>query len=187
MDWPETRRGIRGRAVSLLGRVELNLHRASSEKTETSCLENLRLTYDIKTQKVMEELVGPVEVGGLDCDMVKCERHAPSSPNEDDLQGTGTLGNPDPRPALPVGPLPEQPDRYRLRHDAGGHQPVTLRRLWRDVSGGTIVEYAIVLAFFALLAMGGFQLIASSANNAYCSGTSKMTDIEENPLPTVAP
>ena len=64
---------------------------------------------------------------------------------------------------------------------------MTLRRLWRDVSGGTIVEYAIVLAFFALLAMGGFQLIASSANNAYCSGTSKMTDIEENPLPTVAP
>jgi Flp pilus assembly pilin Flp len=64
---------------------------------------------------------------------------------------------------------------------------VILRRLWRDVSGVTVVEYALVLSFFALLAIGGYTLVQTSANNAYSSSTSQMTNIQENPLPTVVP
>jgi Flp pilus assembly pilin Flp len=64
---------------------------------------------------------------------------------------------------------------------------VTLWRLLRDECGATIAEYAMVLGWFAIAAMVGFGVIAVNANNAYSSSTSKMTDVEENPLPTVVP
>jgi len=62
-----------------------------------------------------------------------------------------------------------------------------LRHLWRDESGGAIVEYALVLTFFTLLAVGGFQLISSNAATQYNASSNQMTNIEENPLATVAP
>ena len=60
-------------------------------------------------------------------------------------------------------------------------------RLLRDESGATIVEYAMVLALFALAAMAGFGVIATNANAQYTSGTNGMTAIQESPPAAVAP
>jgi Flp pilus assembly pilin Flp len=64
---------------------------------------------------------------------------------------------------------------------------MTLRRLWRDVRGATMVEYALVLAFFAILAAIGFQQVATSANTQYSAGTTTMTNLQESPLPALSP
>jgi Flp pilus assembly pilin Flp len=63
---------------------------------------------------------------------------------------------------------------------------VTLRLL-RDESGATIVEYAMVLALFALAAMAGFGFVATNANAQYTSSTNGMTAIQESPPAAVAP
>jgi Flp pilus assembly pilin Flp len=62
-----------------------------------------------------------------------------------------------------------------------------IRRLLRDESGATIVEYAMVLALFALAAMAGFGAIATNANAQYTSSTNGMTAIQESPPAAVAP
>jgi len=62
-----------------------------------------------------------------------------------------------------------------------------IQRLWRDVQGATLVEYALVLFFFGILAVAGFQYVSTNAAVQYNSSSNQMTNIEENPLPTVAP
>ena len=64
---------------------------------------------------------------------------------------------------------------------------MNLRRLARDVDGATMVEYALILALFALTAAVGFAAIATNANKQYNNGTSAMTSIQENALPAVSP
>ena len=64
---------------------------------------------------------------------------------------------------------------------------MSLQRLWRDVSGATVVEYAAVLAFFALAAIVGFGAVGTKANSTYSAGTTEMTNIGESPLPAVSP
>lgn len=62
-----------------------------------------------------------------------------------------------------------------------------LQRLWRDVSGATIVEYAMVLGWFAIAAMVGFGLVATNANKSYSASTSGMTSIQESPPAPATP
>ena len=51
-------------------------------------------------------------------------------------------------------PLQLEPDGRRLRHDAGRHRAVTpavlARRLFADENGGTLVEYALVMALLSM-------------------------------------
>lgn len=59
--------------------------------------------------------------------------------------------------------------------------------LARDETGGPLLEYAMVLALFALACVIGFQQVSINANSAYNSSTTTMTSIQESPLPTAAP
>jgi Flp pilus assembly pilin Flp len=54
-----------------------------------------------------------------------------------------------------------------------------IRRLLRDESGATIVEYAMVLGLFAIAAMVGFGVVATNTNG--------MTAIQESPPAAVLP
>ena len=62
-----------------------------------------------------------------------------------------------------------------------------IRRLLRDESGATIVEYAMVLGLFAIAAMVGFGVVATNANAQYTSSTNGMTAIQESPPAAVLP
>ena len=62
-----------------------------------------------------------------------------------------------------------------------------IRRLLRDESGATIVEYAMIMTLFAVFAIVGFSAVATSANSQYANSTNSMTNIQENPLPAVSP
>ena len=62
-----------------------------------------------------------------------------------------------------------------------------LRRLLRDESAVTLVEYAFVLALFALITAAAFDKIAVNSNAQYSSATNQMTVIGESPLPAQTP
>jgi Flp pilus assembly pilin Flp len=62
-----------------------------------------------------------------------------------------------------------------------------LGRMLRDVAGGTVVEYAVVFALFAVLAAVAFTNIAVNANTQYNAGTGEMTRLQESPLPAATP
>ncbi|MBV8332039.1 MAG: hypothetical protein JO029_04025 [Candidatus Eremiobacteraeota bacterium] len=62
-----------------------------------------------------------------------------------------------------------------------------LTRLLRDTSGGAIMEYALVLALFALACSAAFLNIAQNSNTAYNAGTTGMTGVQQSPPPTVVP
>ena len=47
-------------------------------------------------------------------------------------------------------------------------------RLLQDEEGATIVEYALCLATFSLVAIAGFYALVQNANGAYSSQTSAM-------------
>jgi Flp pilus assembly pilin Flp len=47
-------------------------------------------------------------------------------------------------------------------------------RLFLDDDGGALVEYALCLATFSLVAIAGFYALVQNANGAYSSQTSAM-------------
>lgn len=62
-----------------------------------------------------------------------------------------------------------------------------LGRLLRDECGATLVEYAMVLGLFAILAITGFGVVATESGNRYNAGTTTMTSIQENPPVAATP
>ncbi|HTU81058.1 MAG TPA: hypothetical protein VMF61_02955 [Candidatus Acidoferrales bacterium] len=57
----------------------------------------------------------------------------------------------------------------------------------RDERGGTIVEYALVFAFLALVCAFGFITVANSTGQRYATSTNQMSAVQESPLPTISP
>ncbi len=49
-----------------------------------------------------------------------------------------------------------------------------LRKLWRDVEGQDIAEYAVMLAVILVLVVGTIRLIGSSANNVFSNTASSI-------------
>ena len=49
-----------------------------------------------------------------------------------------------------------------------------LRKLWRDVEGQDIAEYAVMLAVILVLVVGTIRLIGSSANTAFSNTASSI-------------
>ncbi len=64
---------------------------------------------------------------------------------------------------------------------------MSLLRLLRDECGATVVEYAMVLGWFAIAAMVGFGLVAVNAGGRYSAGTTTMTTTQEVPPVAVTP
>ena len=62
-----------------------------------------------------------------------------------------------------------------------------VRRLLRNEAGGTLVEYAMVVALFALGMISVMNLVASNANTQYTGASNEMNAIEESPLPAQTP
>jgi Flp pilus assembly pilin Flp len=60
-------------------------------------------------------------------------------------------------------------------------------RLFRDRTGGALVEYALVTGLFGLACIIGFNAVSNSAAGAYNQNTNGMMAIQESPLPTQAP
>jgi Flp pilus assembly pilin Flp len=53
-------------------------------------------------------------------------------------------------------------------------------RLCRDEEGGPLVEYALCIATFSLVAIAGFYAVATNANGAYSSQTGAMNTYQVN-------
>lgn len=51
---------------------------------------------------------------------------------------------------------------------------VLFRRLWTEVEGQDIAEYAVMLAVILVIVIGTVQLIGSSANNVFSSVASSI-------------
>jgi len=49
-----------------------------------------------------------------------------------------------------------------------------IRRLWTDVAGQDIAEYAVMLAVILVLVVGTVRLIGSNANNAFSNVASSL-------------
>lgn len=50
------------------------------------------------------------------------------------------------------------------------------KKLWRQEAGATIVEYAVLLALFALLIVGAVLLIENKVNNSFDAVTNELAN-----------
>ncbi len=53
-------------------------------------------------------------------------------------------------------------------------------RLWKEDRGQDLVEYVLLLAFFALALVGAIPTLASSINTAFDKTTAVMTDTSKH-------